>query len=279
MRTRLTTQLRALGSDELPATIGLGGTAYHKLRELKHDFFAATGVYESSPVSSRCCPDGGESAPARKIVLKIGRTASLFGLPLEWVGRLLADHECAIYRRLEGIAGVPALLARFGRTGLVHAYIEGGNLLEHGQVDDAFFDRLAALLRAIHTREVAYADLEKRTNILVAIDGKPHLVDFQISWYVRASRGGRTWPARLLLRWLQRADWHHFRKHQARHRPDLMSPWEIEDLLARPRAVKWYSRLARPLTWVRRRALWRLGQRHSPRVRGEETDATTQVRV
>jgi len=256
MSKSLSRYLRALGTDELPDTVVLDGTRYRKIRQFKHDFFAGTGLYES---------------PAGRIVVKFGRTASLFGLPLKWLGALLVDHEVGIYRRLEGIRGVPALVGRIGRTGFAHAYIEGGNLRERPEVDEAFFDRLAALLRAIHARDVAYADLEKRTNIVVGADGWPYLVDFQIAWYLRPNRGGRTWPARAVLGWLQRGDWYHLRKHQARHRPDLMSPWEIEELLNQPRIVRWYSRPARALTWLRRWVLWRLGQRADPSARSEET--------
>ena len=42
--------------------------------------------------------------------------------------------------------------------------------------------QLHDLLREIHRRNVAYVDTNKPENILLGDDGRPYLIDFQISW-------------------------------------------------------------------------------------------------
>ncbi|MFM8951864.1 MAG: hypothetical protein ACKOOF_02200 [Planctomycetaceae bacterium] len=70
---------------------------------------------------------------------------------------------------------------------------------------------------------MAHVDLHKRENILVDDDGRPHLIDFQISFAL--PRSNRL-AARLcggLMRLLQRCDDYHLFKHRLRHRPDQIS--------------------------------------------------------
>jgi hypothetical protein len=84
--------LRALGRDDMPTLVALEDGRYEHLRTYKHDFFAATGLYRG---------------PSGKVILKIGRTARLFGLPMTWLGRHLARREQEVYRFVEDLPGVP----------------------------------------------------------------------------------------------------------------------------------------------------------------------------
>ena len=105
-------------------------------------------------------------------------------------------------------------------------------------------------------------DLEKRENILVDSDGRPCLIDFQISW--RWPSGGRREGlkrlipdglGRLLLTKLQEGDRYHLLKHRRRHRPDRLTPEQIE---ASYHLSVWHDlhrRVSRPLTLLRRSAL------------------------
>jgi hypothetical protein len=241
--------LRALGrQSDLPSDILVNGIRYHRLTTFKHDFFAATGLYEGA---------------SGKVVLKIGRQASFYGIPMAWIGHSLTKHEARLYQIAESVDGVPAFVGRWGPTGLVHQFIEGRPLAKGDQVDDDFFPRLTAMLDHMHARNVAYVDLEKRENILLGTDGRPYLIDFQISWHVPDNRGGRTWVARTILEVLQQSDRYHLLKHWRRLRPDQLEGNVVARSYAPPFWIRWHRAVFRPLTLLRRQMLVWLGARTS----------------
>ncbi len=220
-----------------------GGRPYQLVETFKHDFFAATGRYRG--------PDG-------DAVLKIGRTAELFGLPMTWAGRLLARREMRLYRAAEGLAGVPRFIGPCGPTGFMHAYAPGHPLWRREYVGDAFFDELASLLRGLHARHIAYVDLNKRENILVGDDGRAHLIDFQISLLLPPVGWRRLGPVRWLLRRFQQADSYHCLKHKRRSRPDLLTAEDVRIVSRLSVWIRLHRLVARPLTHLRRRLLRRL---------------------
>ncbi len=241
--------LRALGREEMPSRIRLNGHDYAHRRTYKHDFFAATGLYEG---------------PTGRVILKIGRQAPLFGVPLSWMGKYLANHEWRIYEAVQDLPGVPQCLGRWGETGFAHAFVEGHPLQRNEWVDDAFFPRLAAIIEALHNRGIAYVDLEKRENILVDADGQPSLIDFQISWRWDPGPGGRRdgllrlIPRELgdfILRRLQDGDRYHLLKHRRRHRPDTLTADEFTASYRHGWSIRLHRRLSRPLTLLRRTLL------------------------
>jgi len=249
----------------MPARIVLDGTAYRHVRTYKHDFFAATGLYESD---------------RRRAILKLGRTARLLGLPMTWLGRWLTGRELAIYRALEGVKGVPHCLGCWGETGMVHVFVEGHPLQRREWVDDEFFPRLQRLLGELHERGIAYADLEKRENILVDARGRPALIDFQIAWWWpadghapgrRLQRWIPGWLGRQILYKLQAADRYHLLKHHRRHRPDGLTPEQMKVSYRRGSFVEIHRRLFRPFTLVRRTVLkWLTGEPRSPKQDGPD---------
>lgn len=254
--------LRALGSDQLPASVHLSCVRFRLLKEFKHDFFAATGLYERT--------DGIDAAPTGRAVVKIGRTASLLGLPLMWLGRASMRRERTLYRLLDGLPGVPLWLGEIGSTGFAHGFVEGHPLRKGEAVADDFFPRLADLLREIHRRGAAYVDLEKRENIIVGDDGRPYLIDFQISWYLSPRQGGHRWPWRVIRDLFCAADQYHLLKHRRRHRPDQLTPAERARADRTPAWVQAHRAVFRPLTVLRRRLLEWLGARPKGGGRSEE---------
>jgi serine/threonine protein kinase len=140
----------------------------------------------------------------------------------------------------------------------VHEFVEGQPLHRDVRVPDEFFGRLESALAQIHAREMAYVDLEKPQNVLLGDDGRPYLIDFQISWRLRPSRGGRTAIARWICSRLQQGDRYHLLKLRRRFRPDQLTPEQIEASYRRPAGVRLHARLTRPLLRLRRRLLDRL---------------------
>ena len=246
--------LYALPTGELPPEVRCRGRNYALVHTFKHDFFAATGTY--------CGPDN------ELVVLKIGRTTDLAGLPLSWIGRFLARREIDMYKRVDDLSGVPCYVGRVGRYGFLHAFVPGHPLGRKENVSDRFFDELRDTLAALHARHIAYVDLNKRQNILMGDDGRPYLIDFQISLHAPP----RGWRKFALLQWalrvFQQADDYHYLKHKARLRPDLLTPAEHARAARKPFWVRWHTRLTRPLTLLRRRTLKRLAQSETATVAG-----------
>lgn len=214
--------LRALGKDDPPKALDVNGVHWTRTDLVKHDFFAATAFYVD--------PSG------NRAVLKMGRVVPWCGVPLQWLGKWLRDREVRIYEKLHDLPNVPRMVARVGDTGFLHAFVEGRPLERGKPVPDGFFAELERLMAEVHRRGIAYVDTNKPQNILLGDDGRPHLIDFQISW----DRGPR-W----LLRRLQREDLYHLRKHRRRMRPDEMT---AEELVA-AKHVGWWVRLHRVVTW------------------------------
>jgi len=238
--------LRALGRRELPASIDVLGERFQRGRVFKNDFFAVTAMYANEH---------------RKVVLKVGRQAWLGIFPMRWVGRLLAAKERAALQALSGTEGIPRYLCHWEDTGIVREYLDGHAMIKGERVPDDFHERLRGLIRRVHAAGMAYVDLEKCENVLVGADGRPGLFDFQIAWHWPRGWGGELFPARLIRRWLQRADWYHLVKLQRRTRPDQLSREELAQSYVKPGYVQAYTRLSRPLTLFRRWLLRRIDPR------------------
>ena len=229
-------------------TFELGGRTYRLEKVLKHDFFTVTARYRD--------PDG------RPVCLKHYHTEPWFGWPLEWAGRLMADREVRHYRLLQDLENVPRLLGRIGSSAFAHAWVEGHDLLDQKDLlPDDFFDRLESLLRAIHDRGMAYVDANKPDNVLVARDGRPVLIDFQISWAPRLGPGPLGRLKRRILAMFQEADLYHARKLKRLYRPDLLTPEERAASYRRPWFLDLHRFVGAPLRDLRRKFLEWVGSR------------------
>ncbi len=245
--------LYALPGAALPRAVTCAGQNFDLVETFKHDFFAATGLYRGS---------------VGLAVLKVNRTNPCFGLPMTWAGRFLGQREIKHYQAAHDLAGVPAYLGPVGPTGFMHVFVPGHPLERYEPVSDGFFDELAALVRALHRRHIAYVDLNKRQNILHGNDGRPHLIDFQISLLLPPRGWRRLVPVRWLLRRFQQADLYHVLKHKRRLRPDLLSADE-ERLVAHVSPwIRLHRLIARPLTQLRRMFLRRLSGGNAAAVPG-----------
>ena len=234
--------MRALGKAGFPDSIDVTGQRYFLARSVKHDFFAATAFYDD--------------ACGKRVVLKVSRTQEFAGVPLLWLGRWLCRRELRFYGKLSDLCQIPRVLGTIGETGFVLEYVDGWPLSMERPVPDGLFDELQSLLQEMHRRELAYVDANKMQNILVGRDGRPHLIDFQISFDL-AELGG-WWLNRKVMSHLQLADTYHVLKHKRRLRPDEMTPREHEQAERKSVLVRAHRFIMKPYFKLRRRTFQRL---------------------
>ena len=193
------------------------------------------------------------------VVRKVQRSHPVLGFPLGWLGRKAAGaaRRWRYLQALQGIRGIPDYLGRWGKVGFLHAYVPG----EPGwrrtwRLLRRFFEQLQELFEAIHGRHVAYVDANKREKYFDGReDGRPWLIDFQISY--RHARARANWFSRWMLRRLMRADWYHFYKHKTRLLPEGCSAADFAAARERGWLHRMHRMVARPMIRVRRRWLGR----------------------
>ena len=240
-RTSRNLQLFALRKPP-PAGLEVAGRRYRLVRVFKHDFFAATCLYEAP---------GPAEFP--RIVVKLGREQAFCGLPMAWYARMMGRHEEAIYRALAGVPGVPRWVGRIGRSAYAIEHIHARPLDHLDAPPEGFFDRLREVLDAIHARGVGYCDANKRSNILVGPGGEPYLVDYQIS--IRR-RDELPWPLRNIVAavvdYVAERDIYHLYKHKRRLSPAELTP-EQEAISRRRSALHaLHRKLIKPWHVIRR---------------------------
>jgi predicted Ser/Thr protein kinase len=154
-------------------------------------------------------------------------------------GRRQIAHEMRALRRLAGLPGIPRCYGEDRRAaGILTEHIVGETITRFCARDPgstpALFERLAALVSAIHARGVAHLDLRKRDNILVAPGGQPWIIDFNASFCFDPGSAA----LRLLFPALRRVDEAAILKWKARLAPHLLTPEEA-------RRHRWMSVLRR----------------------------------
>jgi len=199
-----------------PSHALLHGQEFRLDKVLKEDFFSVNVLYKN---------DQGEGQ-----VLKLSDFRFLFGWMFRPLAMLISRREYRTYQRVAGIAGVPSLGPRYGRRGYFHRYIEGKTLFELPKsfcFPEDFFERLTATVEKIHKRRVVHLDLQKRGNIILSCDGRPYVIDYQISLHFKRRKG---WFGALLdrvFRALTREDIYHLNKHRKRFQRDQMTEEEL----------------------------------------------------
>ena len=136
---------------------------------------------------------------------QIVRDTSDAAPPLRWLARGLMRREARVLAALGGLAGVPALV-HADRGRLAREYLDGAPMHRAKPTDPDYFRHALRLLRRLHARDVVHNDLAKEPNLLVAANGEPAFVDFQMAWH--APGRGR------LFRLLGYDDLRHLLKHK-----------------------------------------------------------------
>lgn len=253
---------RALGKRPIPSTVYYKGYAYFLIEKLKHDSWAATGIYQldSTTVPSQNLPE--------KILCKFNRQQSVFGIPMRWLGRWLAQRELQFFRQLNNLPNIPNVCDNVIVDGnplaslSAHEYIEGCPLKAYSKpVPDTFFPELLDVLTQLHQQHIVYVDLNKQENIIVGEDQRPYLIDFQISFQLRPSWVTRCVGLNTLFDTLKRVDIYHLYKHYTKRRPDQFSPGELAIHRRPPRFIRIYRLFQTPIRNFRRKILVWIGVR------------------
>lgn len=233
---------RALGANDPPETVEIGGEVYRRIRIFKHDSWAATALYENETHG--------------KVICKFNRLQAIGPIPMTWLGRILASNEATILRRLEDSGQVPLILGEVRASGRVmptaigRKFVEGHPLGHREAVHDEFFPRLRSLLDLMHARGLAYVDLHKRENVLVGDDGLPYLIDFQISYAAPQGLIRLAFPSRWILRILQKSDLYHLEKLRRKSLP----PEQAATIaIHRPWWIRLHRAVAMPYRQTRRK--------------------------
>lgn len=146
------------------------------------------------------------------------------------LARMLLRRERRALEALAGMAQVPTLvedpdaLRSPDHQGcpppeggaLLRSWIAGRPLHRAHALPEDFFDLLDALVDALHARGVCHNDLHKEQNIVVGLDGRPHLIDFQLA--SMHPRRGRAFRRRV------EDDLRHVHKHRRRYTRDGRGP-------------------------------------------------------
>lgn len=104
------------------------------------------------------------------------------------LGRRLIRREAAAFRAAEGLPGLPRFLGRLGPFTLATEWLHATPLsaLRGSRVEGSCFDRLETILRQLHARGIAHADLHHR-DVLVDERGGVHVVDLASACLLRGA--------------------------------------------------------------------------------------------
>ncbi|MEJ2258604.1 MAG: phosphotransferase [Woeseiaceae bacterium] len=163
------------------------------------------------------------------------------------LARRLLQREARALAALEGVGGVPAIVAT-ERDRLLRSYLAGEPLYRAKPREAAWFRAAARLVRRLHRAGVCHNDLAKEPNLLVLANGAPGIIDFQLATHSRnRSR---------LFRIAAYEDIRHLLKHKRTYRPDLLTARE-QRILANPSPVSrlWMRTFKPAYLFVTRRLL------------------------
>ena len=168
-------------------------------------------------------------------------------LAVRWLARYLLSREARALAVLDELDGVPTLV-RADRDTLDRSYIDGVPMQQGRPRDNEYYRAAARVVRRMHRLGVVHNDLAKEPNLLLSSDGKPAIVDFQLSWFSR-DRGP-------VFRALAREDIRHLLKHKRTYCPEYLTRRE-RAILDNPSTVsKFWMMTGKPVyLFITRRLL------------------------
>jgi RIO-like serine/threonine protein kinase len=166
---------------------------------------------------------------------------------LRLAARRLAAREARALAALQQVPGIPRLLQWDGRR-LQRSWLDGQPMHRNPPRDPAYYRDALRLIRRLHAAGVVHNDLAKEPNWLVAPDGSPAVVDFQLAMRPRY-RGWR-------FRALAYDDLRHLLKHKRRYFPERLTRRQLAILRRRSAISALWARSGKPVyRFVTRRLL------------------------
>jgi len=150
-------------------------------------------------------------------------------------GAWLAAHECRFLKALANVLEYGERVFLVDRYAFAEPFFEGRALrcMKPGEAAVPFFERVEAIVRAMHGEGVVHLDLRNGGNILMDSGGAPRLLDFQSAVFTR-------WLPRAIRRRLEWIDLSGVYKHWARLAPQTMGEERERILLWQVRNRKWW---------------------------------------
>jgi RIO-like serine/threonine protein kinase len=141
-------------------------------------------------------------------------------------GRFLVWREAKAYRHLRGMEGTPEFFRVIDGLALVIEEIPGRSL-ENAYRDltlpGSFIKELEGIVNRIHGRGMAHCDLKREANILLGVDGRPHIIDWGAAILEREFR---FYPLNLIFRRFLKDDLMAVVKLKLVHIPEAVSGME-----------------------------------------------------
>ena len=165
-------------------------------------------------------------------------------------------READVYRRLQGIPGIPACFGCLDDRYLVLEHIPGDTLhaLENELMNrEKFFAKLLETLWTMHDAGVAHGDLKRKKNILVGPAEQPYVIDFGIAVVADNQRG-------LLFDLVRQVDRNAWIKHKYRGRTKEIAAEDAP--LYKPMRSERLMRLLRPAWHAATLRRWRKRRRN-----------------
>jgi serine/threonine protein kinase len=139
------------------------------------------------------------------------------------IGRRYKNREISIYKRLEGVEGIPSFKGIIDQDAFAVEFIEGETLSRKlaPELLNKALDNLEKVINTIHERGVVHLDLKQKRNVLVKASGEVVVIDFQSSLFFSQSPLGR-----LMISLLKGRDKAGLVKFKAKYAPAILTPEE-----------------------------------------------------
>lgn len=204
--------------------------------------------------------DGGGSRPDVMLLEIDGHQAVLKDLNAMdpkfafWVGKLMIWRELKALRKLEGVSGIPSVLAVPDSRAILMEHITARQVVNVGTNEyDAkqYFVKLRDLIDRMHITGIGHGDLRSPTNALIDENGDAALVDF-----VASIGRGAQWNVinRYLFNKMVMVDLSAITKLKKRIAPELLddSDFEASEVAGKKgmlfrQAGQWVRRVSRRL--------------------------------
>ena len=101
-------------------------------------------------------------------------------------GKHIITREWRVYKKLQGITGIPETYNMIDDYAFIMEYIPGDRISSkhHFGLEPEFFVKLKKIIHEMHERGVTHGDI-RRKNIMITPDKEPYIIDFAGAFRVK----------------------------------------------------------------------------------------------